>query len=393
MGGEKQNDTIVLNGCTTDSGGGGTSFSLYHCMKERNLCVDDGSYLVGMCCLHTLQLTLSNAMGYVIGKGGLEERNAAQAIHAFFDMQEAMEFGLWKMHWEDVATKMGLDVDLIKVKKISAPILTRWWTVGEAAKNIIEHFPILIEMAKMFRNVNPSNNKLNKIASGILSLMNEPIIISDIKLISCFHDTFLNQHFDWLQKGDQDIGDTPGYLGRHMLVRYFLMHSDLEKMINNGWKNGGGKMEPFLNSLEEECLNCPILDPADPSKKKSTTGKKIQSRKADLFFQVSFNILQKHYDVFCERLLFLSLYGEQCSSQTVARVLLNIQDFSAGDHKMVKSEAQNDRVVDIDAFELFLKKKVDVEKQMTYNGSNDEEDTGSIHIHRLKAYLRLLAGK
>ena len=208
LGGEK-ND-IVFNGCTTDSGGGGTSFSLFHQMNERDLCVKDGSYLVGMCCLHTLQLTLSNSMSYIIGKGGLEERNAAQAIHAFFDMQEAMEFGLWQMHWESAAADMGFDDDLVKVKKIAAPILTRWWTVGQAAKNIIEYFPILIEMVKRFRNANPSNNKLNKIASGLLSLIAEPIIVSDIKLIACFHDTFLNQHFDWLQKGDQDIGGTPG---------------------------------------------------------------------------------------------------------------------------------------------------------------------------------------
>ena len=297
------------------------------------------------------------------------------------------------MHWESATADLGFDDDLVKVKKIAAPILTRWWTVGQAAKNIIEYFPILIEMVKRFRNANPSNNKLNKIASGLLSLIAEPIIVSDIKLISCFHDIFLNQHFDWLQKGDQDIGGTPGYLGRHMLVRYFLMYSDLEKMIDSGWKNGGGKMEPFLNSLQEEPLNCPILDPADPLKKNTTTGNKIQSRKADLFFQVSFNILQKHYDAFCERLLFLSLYGEQCSSQTVARVLLKIEDFSAGDHKMVKSEAQNGRIVDIDSFELFLKKKVNVEEQMTYSDSNDEENTGSIHINRLKAYLHLLAGK
>ena len=89
----------------------------------------------------------------------------------------------------------------------------------------------------------------------------------------------------------------------------------------------------------------------------------------------------------------MSLYGEQCSSQTVARVLLKIEDFSAGDHKMVKSEAQNGIIVDIDSFELFLKKKVNVEEQMTYSDSNDEENTGSIHINRLKAYLHLLAGK
>ena len=36
---------------------------------------------------------------------------------------------------------------------------------------------------------------------------------------------------------------------------------------------------------------------------------------------------------------------------------------------------------------------MNVEEQMTYSDSNDEENTGSIHINRLKAYLHLLAGK
>ena len=188
LGGPSAN--ILLSGCTTDSGGGGTGDSLHGWMDNLGgLCIEPEQYLVGFCCLHTLQLTLSNAMLATIGKGGLEERNAAQAIHAFFDLQDAMEFGLWQMHWKNVANDLGYASDL-KVKKIAAPILTRWWTVGEAAKNILEFLPILMELARRFRNANPAKSRLNKIASGILSLMSEPIISSDIKLISCFHEVF-----------------------------------------------------------------------------------------------------------------------------------------------------------------------------------------------------------
>ena len=68
---------LFFSGCTTDSGGGGASYSLYNHMDNLDLCMkEEGSYLVVMCCLHTLQLTLSNAMLSVIGKGGLEERTA-----------------------------------------------------------------------------------------------------------------------------------------------------------------------------------------------------------------------------------------------------------------------------------------------------------------------------
>ena len=65
MGGAK--NKVLLNGCTTDSGGGGTGNSLHSCMDKLGLCVGRESYLVGFCCLHTLQLTLSNAMkGWVV---------------------------------------------------------------------------------------------------------------------------------------------------------------------------------------------------------------------------------------------------------------------------------------------------------------------------------------
>ena len=379
IGGSKIN--IVFNGCTTDSGGGGTGESLYTYMDELKLCSDEG-YLVGYCCLHTLQLTLSNAMAATIGKGGLEERNAMQAIHSFYDLQDAMEFGLWEKYWKKVAEQMNLKSE--KVKKIAAPILTRWWTVGEAAKSILDNLPILLEIAQKVVNANPGNNKLNKIASGILSLMRKPIIVSDIKLISCFHNVFLNHHFEWLQNGDAGVGGTPGFLGRHMLVRYFLMHSDIKKLTNDRWKEAGEKMEPFLKSLDEEGLNIPVDDPADPTRKNKTLGRHIQAKKANMFFKTSLDILTKHYeDAFCNRLLFLSLYGEQCSSKTVARVLLSIQDFSL-EGKKFKSEAHGGRIIDIDEFESFLKERIDIQHQM---------ESKNTHMSKLKDYLRGIAGE
>ena len=324
-------------------------------------------------------------MLFVIGKGGLEERTATQAIHAIYDMQEAVEFGVWKRHWGMAAEKLKINQgdDLFRVKKIAAPILTRWWTVGEAAKDILEYFPILIEMTETFRNVNTSHTRMNKIASGVISLMREPEIVSDIKLISCFHAVFLNSHFAWLQKGDKEIGGTPGYLGRHMLVRYFLMFSDLKKLTNGGWRQEGGeKMEPFLKSLEDEAMNKQVPDPGDPEKVRMTLGKNIQAEKADMFFQTSLTILQKHFDPFCERLLFLSLYGEQCSTQTVAKVLLSHPNFSIGERK-IKSKFHGGRDIDVDKFSSFVKEKVNIDEQ------ND-----NFHVRKVRTNeMELLAGK
>ena len=374
---------VLLNGCTTDSGGGGTRESLYTCMKDLGLCAGaDSSYQVGYCCLHTLQLTLANAIDVTIGKGGLEERNASQAIHSFYDLQKACGFGVWELHWKDVAKELGMNSEK-SVKKIAAPILTRWWTVGEAARNIVENMPILMTMSEEIRNANPSNNKLNKIASGILSLMREPIIVSDIKLIACFHDVFLNEHFDWLQKGDDEIGGTPGFLGRHMLLRYFLMHSDLSKLVDSGWKRVGEKMKPFLNSLEEEDMNVPIKDPEDPDGESMTVGKKIQIKKAEIFFKVSLTILEKHYDRFCNKFLYLSLYGEKCSSETVASILLSKPAFVLG-NEVYKSRFHGGRTIDLKALRSFILQKIeDINDHLKDN----------VHIEKLKNCLPILACK
>ena len=347
-------------------------------MDDLDLCVGPDTYLVGFCCLHTLQLTLSNALNKIIGKGGLEARNAMQAIHSFYDMQQAMEFGLWQKEWKRAAVALGQP--RLAIAKIAAPILTRWWTVGEAAKCIVKYLPIFLNMARTFRNANVANTKLNKIASGIISLTKEHIIVSDIKLISSFHDTFLNQHFDWLQKGDEGIGGTPGYLGRHMLLRYFLMHSDLKKMTNDGWKQEGATgMEPFLNSLDEELMDVSMLDPADPKGERTIKGKDIQAMKASKFFSTALKILEKHYSIFCKRLLFLSLYGERCSSQTVAKVLLSQEDF---DGVKIRSNFHG-KYIDVYTFAQFVKANVNIQEQINNN---------NVHIHKLKGYLHHLAG-
>ena len=121
--------------------------------------------------------------------------------------------------------------------------------------------------------------------------------------------------------------------------------------------------------------------PEDPTK--TTLGRYVQSKKANMFFKTSLEILQKHYeDAFCKRLLFLALYGEQCSSQIVARALLLKNYFFWGGDDTVVSKAQRGRTIDISAFSTFIREKIDV----TYQMSN-------FHTKKLSGCLELLAGK
>ena len=101
-----------------------------------------------------------------------------------------------------------------------------------------------------------------------------------------------------------------------------------------------------------------------------------------MFFQTSLTILQKHFDPFCERLLFLSLYGEQCSTQTVAKVLLSRPNFSIGERK-IKSKFHGGRDIDVDKFSSFVKEKVNIDEQ------ND-----NFHVRKVRTNeMELLAGK
>ena len=78
-----------------------------------------------------------------------------------------------------------------------------------------------------------------------------------------------------------------------MLVRYFLMHSDIKKLTCGGWRQQGDeKMAPFVNSLDESGLSIPMPDPTDSTGTTMTLGKDIQGRKADMFFAKSLEILK-----------------------------------------------------------------------------------------------------
>ena len=363
------------SGATTDSGGGGTGKSLGAEMMKQGLCKNDGSYLLGYCCLHTLQLTLSNSIQNRIGVGKLENRNAMQLIHSIYDLQAAIEIDLWKKLYFKAAEEIGETV--IKFKKIAAPIVTRWWTVGAAATDFLEKFPIFIQLCKNIRNVYTSENARNKIASSILSLSKEPVIISDVNLISCYHNAFLDKNFAWLQKGDKEIGNSPGFLGRHMLARYYLMNLQLKKLMNCGWKTVE-EMKKFVLGLEGEEMKTEMEDPSNPSQR--ITYKIFQETKANHFFSDALRALEKHYMRYCEELLFLSLYGETFLTKIVSMILLN-KDIVFFSEKF--SSETHGVQIDMNDLAMFVKERITLSDQLS-----------NFHIQKIpKCNLQKLAGK
>ena len=83
----------------------------------------------------------------------------------------------------------------------------------------------------------PSDSAAYKIASATSSLIDEPMIISDVHLLSVIHRWFLFPHFKWCQLGDPEVGVTPSFQSRHMMVRYFLMMDHIESAMEDRWKS------------------------------------------------------------------------------------------------------------------------------------------------------------
>jgi hypothetical protein len=216
--------------------------------------------------------------------------------------------------------------------------LYRWWTVGETAKFVIKHFNVLLEGAIEHRNANKSETKVNKIASQIISLMNESTIISDLYLIEAYCSFFLDKHFAWMQKGDKFVGGEPGYISRHLAVRYFIMQSDLSRGLKNKWKI----LDEFrrFNSYNVNCL--PVMD------------RKAQEHKTNMFFSMAKSDLDKHFKRWVNELFVYALFSEKATAQCAATALRGMEGTHQRGH--FYSKIHNEKI-DLSAFENFLLNK------------------------------------
>ena len=229
-----------------------------------------------------------------------------------------------------------IDEESACVPTIPCPILTRWWTVGVAATFLLKHWNIIAVVAQGVINRLSTIKKCNQIASGVQSLMCEPVIKSDIHLISAFHTYFLFSHFAWLQKGDPEVGAAPGFLARHMASRYFLMHSDLTSGREN-WRNLP-IFQDFISSQEQ------LTDSVESER---------QIKKANEFFRIALELLEKHFDLWVNKHLFLALFGEVDTAQVVAQFLLGREATGFARNGMSESKI-HERQISTSSFRDFL---------------------------------------
>jgi hypothetical protein len=357
--GGQDNILAILVGQATDSGGGGTGNSFHKELTKLGLSSAVESYLKSFCTLHCIQLTLQNPINRVLGQGGMGKdgkykTNAMQALHGLHNLQKYHERTEWPILWSKAAAKCGFDItnDEFSAHRIPAPILTRWWTVGECAAYLLKHITIILAICHGVIQASATAHAVNQVASGLEALLKTPAIVSDISLIDAFHKYFLCSHFAWLQKGDPELGNKPGFINRHIAVRYFLMHEELSNAYNmEGWKTMDA-FEEFRDSME---------DMDQESKTKHTL-------KCSLFLMIARRALIKHFKVWMNDLLFLAIYAEAPTGRIVAKYLSAPPNTTAAvtpedpnEMQIFQSPIHNNRPIDLKKFASFISKQCKIQ--------------------------------
>jgi hypothetical protein len=327
----------VLQGQCTDSGGGGVLDDLASALSKFGLC--DTNYLVSSCSLHNLQLTIAKPIKETMGEGGLDKRNVMQLLHTVYDLQESVCQEVWKFTVKDAQEFMltygyGNDYEgftpadktfaakWMKVKrfrvfedeltpqqekktnsKFSSPVLTRWWTVGEAAKTVFDSYLLLMKISQSI--INSTTGKSNKIASCLQPLLMEPEIYSDLTLLRCYFSTYLDKHFQWMQS-EIDLSGVPGFQAHNTLGRYYLIQKELEEM----------KATSFVNHPAYKTFRLSLIH-------LSTDMQVRQRKKVQTFIDIAVRACHKHFNRWGnEQLLPAALLSEGPTARVVAAVMM-----------------------------------------------------------------------
>jgi len=126
-----------------------------------------------------------------------------------------------------------------KFKKLTNPVLTRWWLVGACAAELDKKWNVWKMAIKGARNLPKRKYKkgnkssaLQDIAAATLNLMKQDEFRVYIKFIANLHTFYISLHSDYFQKGNHLSENVPGYQGRLITKQYFLMSEDLEDCRN-----------------------------------------------------------------------------------------------------------------------------------------------------------------
>ena len=181
-------------------------------------------YLKNFCDMHIVQLTFKTPAEQALGTTGIGSRSALQAIFQVFYLQDETDTIVWKKTVEHICDKEGLTLKRVEDDTkhadyiMPSPVMTCWWTVGQAVRYINQNLALSKKLPTYFI-YGSSTTKIQGAASDLFSLLKEKAIIADMILIDQFCTHYLHPCFQWLQTGDSAIGGTPGFKTRLAFVR------------------------------------------------------------------------------------------------------------------------------------------------------------------------------
>ena len=431
--------THLLHGQGTDSGGGGVLEDLADKLQDLgNICVPPCSYLVANCTIHALQLQISNAIKITFGDGGLEKVNAMQLLHSVYRLQESLsDLNEWrhilyragvyvstykandvviappnataqqkneaafrqqfnKVYCFHTAFKRGLLVDpsVLSVYKgtiyykMTAPILTRWWTVGAAASYAFDYYLHLYVACQQVINIYDSTHVPNKIASTLFVLMSNQENFLDMMLIRSFHKAYVNYHLDWLQQS-VDLSSKQGFQSHQMLVRFYVMSIDIRdthtRRTFDQYRDAVGKFEPE-DGIETQ-------DETPIERVLRLRSKHLDKMK--VFIGAARDSLFKHFDRWVShKLLPSALLSELPIAQVVAAAMLHLPmpSFPTLYNRLsgrtdYKSKAHANRKIELRSFDKFLR-----EQMSSLHDMDDDDDILHYSPQAIEAAHRVLAG-
>ena len=381
-------------GATTDSGGGGVGASLREELNVLQL-IDALYYLTNFCGMHIVQLTFCTPCLKVLGMNGLNSRSALQAVFQLYYIQnetETIKYSkiLAYICKEKGLTLKGMEDDVKNADYIMpSPVLTRWWTVGQAVRYILQNIEIFKEVPKYFI-YGSTSTKISAAASDLFSLLKEKGIIADMKLINNFCVHYLHPAFQWFQGGDEELGGTPGFKCRHVFAQYFHLHSILKSWRHDGWKSESN-MKSYKDYVEregveeaegvdgKESTDWLIEEGGLENVEERDFNRTLQEEKSNQFFRLAQESLEKHFGRYGNDLVVYALFGEMQTAKIVARHLIGILPLlEESDAKKFMSSAQSHKKgsqveINLESFAEFVAARVD----------NDDVIMKNMHLQRL----------
>ena len=345
---------------------------------------------------------LRNSVVFALGDGGLDKVNAMQLIHSVWDLQESLDLQEWRhILWKASqhvaafdATTVGTMVPQTKsdecflefeakfaavVKcssgfntaeivdpttttkcvatihaKMTAPILTRWWTVGAATSYMYEYYLQLFYAAQTVINAYKSGAGPHTIASCLFShVLNQENFI-DLTLIRGYHKAMTTPHLDWFQSC-QDLTGKMGFQSHNVVTRVYVMQQDIIGLPSHD------EFKPYHEAIEQA------------GHVRGSTEYKRHIKKLTVFVEQSMETCTKHFTRWLSpKLLPEALMSETPLAKVAAAVILKktlpspetfgdavqVDQFS---NKLYFKSDVHDKVINLNRYDQFIRSVVDVD--------------------------------